>query len=241
MPVELLLRACRDWYTLLRSNGVGPESSSRGLASLLRRWALRSNIPYEELGGRRTLAGTYSASGRRNEFDMVLGRSPETIVAELKNWSKEVPPEEVMFLFQKAMDHWAVRSVRSSPIYPIFVSSSGLTEEARRSCFMWGITPIEPGLIPPPMIVALFGEHEEARALVVEADRLRAAELFAPFVRGLSAQLAWVSEHRGVALRATLVEQMVLHVFLSSRLQDWLDSEEGPLNSWLMEVERLTR
>lgn len=211
---------------------LGLEGTERGLAALVTKLVRRSEIPYEELGGAATLAGTRSASGRRNEFDVVLGRSPDVVVVELKNWRQEVPVAEVMLLFQKVLDHWAVKAKAISTIHPVMACSSGLTEDARRFCFIWGVVPIEPELIPPPLLLEFLDRHDEARALISEADRKHAAEVLAPFRAGVTDRLGWVASNRGPRLRALLGERMDVHRSISNDLRPWLESESGPLAAW---------
>ncbi len=228
-------------YVLVTMGGLGAEGTEHGLARRVKKLVLRSEIPYEELGGAATLAGSRSASGRRNEFDIVLGRSPEVVVVELKNWQQEVPVAEAMLLFQKVLDHWAVKGKIGATVHPVIVCSSGLTDDARRFCFIWGVVPIEPELIPPPLLLDLLESYEEARAIVSEADRRVAKDLFAPFMAGVTDQLSWVASNRGPRLRAGLGERMDFQRSLSNDLLPWFESDSGPLAAWAKEHARLLR
>jgi len=238
---SLLSWSCRELFVLLSSGRLGVEGTERGLAATMSRLIRRREIPYEELGGAATLAGGRSASGRRNEFDVVLGRTPEVVVIELKNWKQEVPAAHAMLLLQKVLDHWALRTRVTATVHPVIACSSGLSDDARRFCFIWGVLPIEPDLIPPVLLLDLLDGYEEARRIVSHGDRVHAKELFSPFVSGVTEQLSFVTSNRGPGLRARLQERMDFQRSLTADLLPWLESESGPLREWTKNQERLLR
>ncbi|MBM4031541.1 MAG: hypothetical protein FJ291_07105 [Planctomycetes bacterium] len=217
--LDVLLRA----YAIVEVRGVsgtGPQAGRR-FEQLFYLVCERRGVSLSEKAGSRTLGGRSSASGLGHEVD-AAGRAVQAATMwELKHLSSPLEKNELLIFNGKGIDFLQggdILTVRS-PLLRFLLSAGNIREDCRRFALLWGITVIEPGRFPLPLIYEAVarGASGNLRPADEDAVRLRvpwACRSLQTAVADLAQRLADQSEGRAPA------------VALDRRVSELLDVQE---------------
>jgi hypothetical protein len=133
--------------------GCGPERG-RNFEKLFYSLCTRRGLVLCERAGARTLAAQRSASGFLHEVDGAT-RSVECITHwELKHLTSNLDKNEVLVFNGKGLDflYGLGPLLANTPILRFLVSGRNVGPEARVYAVLWGITLLEPGRLPMPLL-----------------------------------------------------------------------------------------
>jgi hypothetical protein len=134
-------------------SGTGPERG-RNFEQLFYSMCDRQGIHLSERAGARSVAGQYSASGFAHEVDGATHGFSFNTHWELKHLSSLLPKNELLIFNGKGLDFLQGVSPMFSrtPLLRFLLSGANIRDECRYYGVLWGITVIEPGRLPFPLI-----------------------------------------------------------------------------------------
>lgn len=155
LPVNLfdvLLRA----YAVVEVGGLAGTGPDRGrnFEQLFYKLCERRNVALSEKAGSRTLGGRRSASGFNHEVDGASRGMSASTMWELKHLSSPLEKNELLIFNGKGLDflHGGDSLTAKMPLLRFLMSGANIREDCRRFAILWGITVIEPGRVPFPII-----------------------------------------------------------------------------------------
>jgi hypothetical protein len=150
--LDVFLRA----YAVVEAGGLrgmGPERG-RNFEQLFYALCERRKVLLSEKAGARTLGGRASASGFAHEVDAASRAMTAATMWELKHLNKPLDKNELLIFNGKGMDFLQGGDALTAkmPLLRFLLSGGNVREECRRYAILWGITVIEPGRLPLPII-----------------------------------------------------------------------------------------
>lgn len=149
---DVLLRA----YAIVEVGGVQGSGPQRGrnFEDLFYSVCERRGVHLTERAGSRTLSGRRSASGFGHELDGATRSSEASTVWELKHLTSPLPKNELLIFNGKCLDflHGGDTLLLNMPQRRFLLSGANVRNECRVFAVQWGITIIEPGRLPFPLI-----------------------------------------------------------------------------------------
>lgn len=235
--LEVLLRA----YAVVEVGGLSGTGSVRGrnFEQLLYAICERRGISLSEKAGSRTLGGRRSASGFNHEVDAASRSMAAGTMWELKHLSSPLEKNELLIFNGKGLDflHGGDALTAKMPLLRFLMSGGNIREDCRRYALLWGITVIEPGRLPLPVIyeAAARGAVDHLSQPDQDAIRYRAPWAF----RALQVAVSELAQRvfsqssgahvpvldRRISELLDIQEQLGLEVLdnLDDRWPDWVD------------------
>lgn len=178
--LDVLLRA----YAVVEVGGLSGTGPRRGrnFEHLLYTICERRGVPLSERAGSRTLGGRRSASGFNHEVDAASRSLAAATMWELKHLSSPLEKNELLIFNGKGLDflNGGDALTAKMPLLRFLMSGGNIRDDCRRFSLLWGITVIEPGRVPLPIIyeAAAHGAVDHLSHPEQDAIRYRAPWAF---------------------------------------------------------------
>lgn len=150
--IDVVARA----YAVCEVKGLSGFGSERGrnFERLFYSICDRRSIHLTEKAGSSSLAEQRSASGFKHEVDGAT-RSVECVTQwELKHLTTKLEKNELLIFNNKSLDYLqgSNQFYARIPLHRFLLSGNEVRDECRNFAILWGITMIEPGRLPLPLI-----------------------------------------------------------------------------------------
>jgi hypothetical protein len=236
--LDVLLRA----YAVVEVGGLSGTGPDRGrnFERLFYTICERRRVALSEKAGSRTLVGRRSASGFNHEVDGASRGMAASTMWELKHLSSPLEKNELLIFNGKGLDflQGGDSLTAKMPLLRFLMSGGNIRDDCRRFALLWGITVIEPGRVPLPILyeAAARGLVSNLNAPDQDAIRFRAPWAFRALQAAVSELAHRVGEQtsggspvpvlgRRVSELLDIQEQLGAEMLdsLDERWPDWVD------------------
>ena len=170
---DVLLRA----YAVVEVGGLAGTGPKRGrnFEQLFYTICERRKVALSERAGARTLGGRRSASGFNHEVDGGSRGMSASTMWELKHLNSPLEKNELLIFNGKGLDflHGGDSLTAKMPRLRFLLSGANIREDCRRFAILWGITVIEPGRVPLPIIFEAVARGVVRNLSVSDEDAVR--------------------------------------------------------------------
>ncbi len=220
-------------------SGTGP-ARGRNFEHLFYSICERRGVSLSEKAGARTLGGRASASGFAHEVDGASRSSRASTMWELKHLSAPLDKNELLIFNGKGLDFLQGGDSLAArmPLARFLLSGGNIRDVCRRYAVLWGITVIEPGRMPFPLIYEATARGIVANLSSADEEAIRfrvpwACRSLQSAVSELAQRVADQAASRPVSVvldrrvseLLDIQEQLGVEVLdsLDERFPDWLD------------------
>jgi hypothetical protein len=170
---DVLLRA----YAVVEVGGLSDTGTERGrnFEQLFYSICERRKVALSEKAGSRTLGGRRSASGFNHEVNGASRSMSASTMWELKHLSSPLEKNELLIFNGKGLDflHGGNSLTTKMPLLRFLMSGGNIRDDCRRFALLWGITVIEPGRVPFPILYESVARGIVANLSVPDEDAIR--------------------------------------------------------------------
>jgi len=221
--------------------GTGPERG-RNFEQLFYALCDRFGVHLSERAGARSVAGQYSASGLAHEVDAATRGISLNTYWELKHLTSSLPKNELLIFNGKGLDFLQGESQQfaKTPLMRFLLSGTNIRDECRYYGMLWGITVIEPGRLPLPLIYEAVARNcvQGLSDADIEAVHFRVPWAFRPLQSVISELSTWCNNgYEKTRCGSTGIRLVREIAAIQEQIgRDILDAIEDQFPDWVNEI-----